>query len=382
MFHECRFCDNLAGKQCTGCKKAWYCSEKCQRSHWKLHIFDCKHDHSKPIIPAYRLYRAVLQDKLPEDQETCDDFGFCKAHSIEDKDRLFGLYVELFKVHKVEPITVHRWRKQGTLIQEIKSIFDNSTRLTPSEYYPWFLQNQHLLDPSWPLPQGLIFADIMQTWKFVNGPAVDHIEQFREVYDALESSVQDCFTLYHNTIIRALLSLHQDEWVTFGFVACPNVGYERRLLSSYVAIIIDGKCPFNDFASKFKAGRLIDLFRRYGVEDSVLSIPYMAEFLEDNRVVASVWWLKAYVYRDPGLEDMHPVVGIDYGINNCRRVGEYIALMKDTYKKVLEHPQSDPLELHEACVAGKIYPYVHSLLKLKKRDAKLLKELMRNPYSL
>ena len=31
-----------AGKQCSSCKSAVYCSADCQRAHWKAHKTDCK----------------------------------------------------------------------------------------------------------------------------------------------------------------------------------------------------------------------------------------------------------------------------------------------------------------------------------------------------
>ncbi|KIM24215.1 hypothetical protein M408DRAFT_331864 [Serendipita vermifera MAFF 305830] len=382
MPRKCYDCGETASKQCAGCKKAWYCSEKCQRSNWKRHIFDCKRDPSKPIITAYRLYLAVIRDILPDDEETCEDYGFTRAHSFPNQTKLFGLYIALLKFHEVEPIALHRWRKQGILIQEIKKFFENLTPLTRGQYYPWFLENQYILDPSWQPLQDPVFDEVMKIWRFVNAPAVDSIEEFRKIHGSWEPSKRSCFTLYHSVLIGGLPNYRQDEWVTFGFAACPNQHCESLLLRSYSTIIIDGKCPLDEFTRKFKAGRLIALFQRCKMQDQVLGIPYMKDFLEDSSSINSVWWLKAYVYQDPGQEDMHPAVGVDYGINNCRGVGEFIALVKDTYKKVFDHPQSDHLELHKACITGQIYPYVDSLLKLKKKDAKFLKRLLQNPYPL
>lgn len=167
-----------------------------------------------------------------------------------------------------------------------------------------------------------------------------------------------------------------------GFAVCPNEYYEHVLLGAYSAIVINGKCSLDEFTRQFKAGRLIALFQQYKVEGQVLDIPYMKDFLQNNRLIKSVWWLKAYIHQEPGFERMRPSIGVDYGIYNCNGVSKHIALMKSTYQTLFWHPKSDPLELHKACITGKIYPYVDGLLKLKKKDAKLLKKLMWNPYPL
>ena len=41
---ECAFCHSKTGtlKRCSGCKRVFYCSKKCQKSHWKEHKPECQ----------------------------------------------------------------------------------------------------------------------------------------------------------------------------------------------------------------------------------------------------------------------------------------------------------------------------------------------------
>ena len=39
---SCANCDAKANKICSGCKKIHYCSQTCQRAHWKIHKKQCR----------------------------------------------------------------------------------------------------------------------------------------------------------------------------------------------------------------------------------------------------------------------------------------------------------------------------------------------------
>eukprot|EP00041_Stephanoeca_diplocostata_P011146 m.180815 g.180815 ORF g.180815 m.180815 type:complete len:167 (+) comp18434_c0_seq5:219-719(+) len=38
----CSLCGKESKNRCAGCKRIFYCSAECQRSHWKTHKKDCK----------------------------------------------------------------------------------------------------------------------------------------------------------------------------------------------------------------------------------------------------------------------------------------------------------------------------------------------------
>ncbi|CAG8826226.1 19765_t:CDS:1, partial [Racocetra persica] len=65
----------------------------------------------------------------------------------------------------------------------------------------------------------------------------------------------------------------------------------------------------------------------------------------------------------------------DYGFRNCRTKDEENQL-QNMYKKLFFAPQFDAISLHKACMAGKIFEYVGSILP---NDA-FRADLLRNPY--
>jgi len=98
MVQTCHFChghsddyDGAKLKRCAGCRKVYYCSIACQKYDWVCHIFDCKP--RRPINTADYLALAVQQNLLPEHPQTCEDYGFNRALTAEEKTMLFGLYI-------------------------------------------------------------------------------------------------------------------------------------------------------------------------------------------------------------------------------------------------------------------------------------------------
>jgi hypothetical protein len=316
MGRECPVCERPASKQCVGCRKIRYCSEKCQRAHWKRHIFDCKRDPSKPIITAYHLYMAVLKDEFPKDPDTSRDYGFDNAHTPENMSNLLGLYVGLIRYREVEPIDIHRWRKNGTLVQEIINAFEKESEYTKGDYYPWFLQNQHLLDPSWKPAEDPEHSRVLETWEWIGGNVRDTYQQHREIYEGWSTRRQECFVLYHLLRSGWHPSPELSLWVSFGFATCRDEWAERQLAAIYKSVILDKRCTLDEFCEAFETHNMLPLFRRYGLEDRIISMPYMKDFLE-GPMRESVWDLKAYVYQELKLTAMTPSFRVDYGIINC-----------------------------------------------------------------
>ena len=70
-----------------------------------------------------------------------------------------------------------------------------------------------------------------------------------------------------------------------------------------------------------------------------------------------------------------PAVSVDYGFINCRTFEETCTLM-EIYGQVLK--TADPLELHEACVAGDLFQFASGYVRMEKR----WRSLMGNFYPL
>jgi radical SAM protein with 4Fe4S-binding SPASM domain len=39
-------------RQCSACKKVYYCSAECQKAHWKVHKADCKKEQALQTLAA------------------------------------------------------------------------------------------------------------------------------------------------------------------------------------------------------------------------------------------------------------------------------------------------------------------------------------------
>jgi hypothetical protein len=150
MDRLCQFCREEPGnRKCSGCSRAWYCSRKCQKDAWFLHKFDC--NAGNPTTADY-LVLACVQDVIPTHQQTLIDYGFQRAFTEENQSRLIGLYIGLTNksLLGVSAKTLHRWRKDGVLIPEIIKQFESLPPFNRGGYYPWFLENQWVLDGKTP----------------------------------------------------------------------------------------------------------------------------------------------------------------------------------------------------------------------------------------
>ncbi|KAF4566104.1 hypothetical protein EYR36_011519 [Pleurotus pulmonarius] len=132
-------------KQCSGCKKVWYCSQACQKSNWVRHIFECQP--RQPINTSHHLALAACDKLIPADPQTCIDYGFIRAPTPEARLKLLGVYEVLVVYMNVPARMLHKWRNEGRLLPEIKAALENFPGDRGGHYY-WLLENQHILDES------------------------------------------------------------------------------------------------------------------------------------------------------------------------------------------------------------------------------------------
>ncbi|KAF8641256.1 hypothetical protein AX16_010104 [Volvariella volvacea WC 439] len=381
-------------KLCAGCHKVYYCSKKCQTRDWLRHIFDCK---PADVTTAHRLALAVREDLLPQDQQTCEDYGFDRAFSVENRTMLFGLYVGLIKYNDVKPKTLHKWRLQGgaTLVREIKRVFERLSPASRGGYYTWFLQHQYILDDSQPQPENSTPEDQAsqmrrRAWVFTGGSPSTSDTDITAALGKMPEDRRTCFFFYLFLLARWHPSPSEDMWIHMGFCGCSSEPAEMAFGGLYQELI--RRCPFDEFCDAYSNSNIAELFRK---KDLPLNVGRMAgksgdeRFIEDAlsgspRVRKSVWDLKALILQ---LESTRcdslrviPSVSVDYGFYNCKNPEEGRQLT-EVYKKYFARPTGvDPLALHQAAIEGKLFEHVGQFVKLKPQ--KLLKRLMKNPYPL
>ncbi|KAJ6457953.1 hypothetical protein C8R45DRAFT_561386 [Mycena sanguinolenta] len=84
---------------------------------------------------------------FPDDPQTNEDYFFTRVRTPHDKTFLFGLYIGVLKFHDVKPSTLHEWRLSGTMVENIKALYEPLPAANRGGYYPWFLQHLDIFEP-------------------------------------------------------------------------------------------------------------------------------------------------------------------------------------------------------------------------------------------
>ncbi|KJA19238.1 hypothetical protein HYPSUDRAFT_44505 [Hypholoma sublateritium FD-334 SS-4] len=141
------FCEKLTRRRCAACESEWYCDRNCQRSSWGLHKFACV-GRKNAFTTGDILYRACYVDLPPlEHAETMADFGFYRAGTREEQNKLLGVYEFCVILCGMQAKNLQYWRVKGILVQEIQKLYlvvpvDSRANLS----YVWFRRNMWVFD--------------------------------------------------------------------------------------------------------------------------------------------------------------------------------------------------------------------------------------------
>ncbi|KAJ8092497.1 hypothetical protein PM082_023750 [Marasmius tenuissimus] len=385
-------CEKEGTKQCSGCHSVYYCSKACQTSHWETHIWNCK----VPIHTGHFLLRACFRDLLPSDPQTCEDYGFERAG--EHVGMLFGLYQQFRYAwsqssgRRLTAKELNKWRKEGTLIEKIKEAFEAIPEISRGMCYPWFCQNQWILDGS-PIPeeyQPQAQAKRMEkrAWERMGK---DHSAEFPSWPETKRMN----FWHYAMILSSTHPSPREAMWIRAGYCVVRDDYHEMRVAAIYTVLFID--CTFEEYNDACDSSKVFDLITKYDVlsRSGPTGGPFVNPCLYDTseeiaiveglRVVLSmphpysVWSLKCCVLDD-GIKPI-PAVIVDYGFMNCKTPSEREALA-NKYRAVFKAKDFNEIKLHEACIQGKIFEYAKDRVSMTKEEKKVMKKLMRNPYPL
>ncbi|KAJ7773574.1 hypothetical protein DFH07DRAFT_937338 [Mycena maculata] len=154
---ECDWCgwelSEAPAFKCPGCTDK-YCSQGCLDKSADFHVRRCANPR-RPLTTADTLITAAFADMFFDDPQTNEDYFFTRVRTPHDKTMLFGLYVGILKYQNVEPSTLHEWRISGTMVENIKALYEytysGSTQALPANnrggYYPWFLKHLDIFEP-------------------------------------------------------------------------------------------------------------------------------------------------------------------------------------------------------------------------------------------
>jgi len=313
-------------------------------------------------------------DEFPEDPQTCDDYGFTRTFTGSDRSKLFGLYIGLLIYQKVSPRSLHEWRKEGRLVEMIKESYEKLPPGNRGGYYPWFLENQHVLDHSKIPPTDPAYDTMMRAWRYAGGSPTTPLKEMIKIRDTWPEKKQKCFYFCVLLLSDWHPSPEQDLWIKFGFCVSQSQSDEGSVTALYKRLI--ATCTFDEFHTAYSSSTLIALFHAKGLGTDLRNIRHLEDVLEHCSVShTSVWSLKQYVMAEK--IRLVPSIIVDYGFLNCKSEEEHKKLKK-VYKAFFDLDHADPIGLHDAAMEGKLFEYVGGSVKLPKK----CRRLMKNPYPL
>jgi hypothetical protein len=291
----------------------------------------------------------------------------------------------LIKVLEIPPKTIHNWRVRGVLVDEIKAVFYKIPEYARGGYFPWFLQNEHVIAlAGQPLSEETLSdrGDDMFVcaWSFAGGSEGDSVEEIKAAIARKPDEEQKCYYMYALLLSKWRPSPGlQDLWIDFGFASCRSQEEELELGAWYQKLIT--VCTFEEFYDAYRTGCLLDLFHSKGLQ--VNDHAHLRDLLHGPTYChKSVWDLKQSTLHENSTKEesrMPPSVVVDYGFMNCRNDSERRQLRR-VYKAFFDSHNGDPLALHEAVINGNIHGYVSKVVQ-GLRDPKF-QRLMKNPYPL
>ena len=287
---------------------------------------------------------------------------------------------------EIPPKTIHDWRVRGVLVDEIKTAFYKIPEYARGAYFPWFLQNQHIVTlAGQPLSakelQDYGDAGLVRTWRFTGGSERDSVGEIRAAIARKPVEEEQCYLMYALLLSQSTPSPGLDIWINFGFASCTSQGEEGVLGIQYQRLIT--LCTFKEFCDAYRNRRLLNLFHSKGLQ--VNENDQLRDLLSGHLPVRwrkSVWDLKAFVIQENSASaesSMPPSVTMDYGFVNCMNASERQQL-KNVYKDFFDNHHGDPLALHEAAIKGNLYGFLLNKVQ-GLADAKF-RQLMKNPYPL
>lgn len=135
---------------------------------------------------------------------------------------------------------------------------------------------------------------------------------------------------------------------------------------------------FTEFWHSYQSGTLIQLMDSKGLEEFRSDFPFLEAFISvpPSGPHPCVWNLKQFIaINDPAEYRPIPALQLDYGFVNCQTFEE-ICIVMEIYKRLLQN--ADPLELHKACLAGKLFVFAQKYHAMDEDH----RRLMKNVYTL
>ena len=387
---ECSVCSRQTSRKCSICNKDAFCRASCEEKRSNYHIFTCS---KRSLTTADYLYRDLADDRIPDDEDVRADFGFKNLLSFNDQSNLLGLYQGLRLSREITVEDVHKWQVEGSLVANIKEYFYAMPKECRGGYFPWFLDNTHILDRSLATSpdEGKLRSMFFDKAK----PYLDEEERQKDVKDLEPEAKRHAYIFLASSLNAASPNPTEANWINFSFCTCNCERQEGMLCGLYQKLLYgcgqgsqdfperywpehlsnSKTTSFTEFWQAFESGSLIQLMDAKGLKSDRMQFPHLETCLSIPSAMAqpSVWSLKQFLAVDnPADFPPCPAVSHDYGFRNCQTFEEVCILM-EIYKRLLI--KADPLELHTACSAGQLFEFAAKFDKMDEAHRRLMRNL-------
>jgi len=397
---ECCQCERPTSRKCLQCDRDWYCSLLCQGNMRARHKMNCAIE--RPLNTADYLYLACDDNVFPDDKAVLEDFGFNAFPSMDDRQKLLGLYIGLTheKLFNISSDTLHKWQSNGNLIDSISNCYKTLEIDKRGAYFLWFLQNLDLFSnlerPTSSGKQrreafGREYLDACRTYM------TPKEQRYLEDVGSIDSdAIRHCVIFYTVIVNGNHPPPTTPMWLDFGFCACKYEWTESRLGVLYQKLTIGenemGKqrattrscegislrqslCSFTEFHKAYETGGVYQLFLSKGFlqEFIILNLAgfesVMSRPIHKKADLNIVWYLYQFLScedSDPSVEDVY----IQYGFFRCKTFQDKQDL-KEIYRKARDM-SFDPLDLDHACKKGEVYQYLSTILDVPQKFERLM----------
>lgn len=228
---------------------------------------------------------------------------------------------------------------------------------------------------------------------------LDKEDQRKELNELEPDAKGHCYQLLATALHMAYPNPIEENWYNFGFATCYDKWQEGQLGGLYPRLLLGNKLyedvpnnswilspqrdksqttSFREFWHAYESGSLIQLMDSKDLKEMRSGFPFLERFLSVPPFGPhpSVRSLKQFiVINNPTEFPPNRTLEVDYGFMNCQTFEE-ICILMEIYKRLLQ--KANPLELHEACLAGGLFEFARKFHQMDEGH----RRLVRNFYSL
>jgi hypothetical protein len=334
----------------------------------------------------------VLDDEIPDDPQTVDDYGFSRCRTWSEKSHLLGLYGGMLKCD-ISSQQLDDWKRSGTLVDNIVSYYMAIPEDCRGGYFSWFQRHKFVFEDSHAEGAGESQGDTLVL------TAISKAMVFLQPEDQKRFPRLEPIEKQHAFLFFAIAreSMHpnptDDLWYNFGFCACRDEHEERRLGGLYAKLLsgnkfwkdykmsLGGKIPgppdtpaanFEEFWKAYRDGNLVALMDKYGLSQDRIQFHQLESFLREPAGAPRppVWGLRRY-FEFEGVHVDGPAHVLTaahaYGISSDLSVRERMQMIA-FYKQLWQTLDWYPMEMEEARRKGTLVEHAQSYLQNIEQD--------------